>query len=910
MLLTNPGVKIVTLYIHLISTVEEWVMNLIRGLVSITTDLWSWLTEMTFYSTIIVSFVSLDIAVLSFAIPLGFNIISKILKEYGDEVSQIYTTRLEIKFIVPLVISHLFLSLWFIAIESPNNPITRYAFFIALIIYTIFVIAISYWVARYTFKIAFRPRFVKSIFIDKINNSLQGRKASKFYSNIDGFGNLLNSFILQKEHSLVIAGAQDLEVKFEEVLKLILDEPDQEHFLFTDDYIDYMRDPKNKEQPYFTTGHVRVNAIIQILQNLFESAHGSGYKNVSIEMYKTLIRLLHKAAMNPQLGLVVGKALATVQKVATNAMEEQDLPQYLSFYWYTSAVFPLNKMNRIDNKFFAEFNSTLFRILLYSIKNGYDKVFQAFTEMSHDGIHYQRMRDPRNTLSESFCSDQYKESTLSTELCSDYSRLLRSIESKVTSGKLKGFISSVENLKSKHFKDLESDFRTKYKQDVAKLTRSVEDRYMWDEFRTMVSYVLAFCILKSQENKIVSFWQYKQPANASATWSGNDIFDPHWHKYLIFHYSDKDDSDLTYDFHEGHIGTEIYLDYLLGLRLVYEFRIVGPVPHELQTPSESIDVLFGLERSFSTINEYLSILKKKENIYASGEYSRNQIIFPEFKLSILAAERYLITVKENLEGLKDKYIETQSISEQKLSKFGLEIFGSYSNSRKAYPAIQMVSNLPLSNDVSEPKKISSGTIEKAQFIDWRVSFIGWAEMFGTKIANNEDLSVDKYLSSQAKTQITATTTNLLSQLHELLARYESLDLIISTTYMGYLSTHAEEDHDDPIIIDRLENNHFRWVVNFQDRNIPILYLQNATNDHLLLISTRNDIEKLNPDNRRLTLTATSDKKEYQINAGILVEPIDKPSEIDPTKVNFIAESDCAIKLHEDHNIIKIELTEE
>lgn len=825
----------------------------------------SW-ENMQMYPTFISDLISLDIMVLAIFIPIGYNAVSRALNNYGNQAAQYFQKKWSIRWIIWVVLIHLIVSLFYNSLQSPDNTIEYPWFALTIVIMTIATWVIIGNAAFETYRFGINRKYVRTQFISNLETAFSKNNTNDFYTTVNGYGEFLQSIMLKNEHVLVKKGLEDFEKYFRKIINIReVDYNRFNQYVFSKELLEESDSDKRDYLLFYDRSGLPIINLIEQIQNIFNSSADKKIGEINFNAHVTLIRILQMVSSIEGVGILVSKILNSLQDIAITSMKTEGLSTYTSLEWYTSCVFPLSKEKRLQIQYLNDFNRTLNAIIIYSISNGYDSVISSFMDLSHHGLHYFEFDGPQRVVSSTWDLNAGLTGEKHSDLYEIESKLVKTLSIKITKTKYDQFLKDLINVKKKVIEIIGSDNNT-VESHLKNLMHSVEDKFKYDEFRVLLNYVLSYCLYKQRVDKVIEFWQYKQPDDADASWTGNQLFDDDIYKFLEFHYDGRDFWHARYEFHEGHHGTLRYINHYLGLRVAYSLRFNHQVDTELPSlPITSVDLLFGLEESASQMLSYLQEEVKNDNSYG---------IFSEKKTTFDAAIEFINNVTSNIGDCKKAYISQETLIHHKIKDFSDGLLKSFSENRKLLPLLNKLMDGNKIIDRNGKQAITNLISDKAQFIDWRVAYSGFDTNLGQVIAEREDLILFKQLSKKITDKEEIPQELLSDRIEELINKSNGVDLIITNFFFQWDFIQKSK------VLRRPEENEFKDFdidIPFCFQNdgslIPIIFIRaKSTNSLIMFMNTNNvfeEIQRYSHNSISWELRTTTEK--YKMDTNKIIE---------------------------------------
>jgi hypothetical protein len=781
------------------------------------TPLVHWYREIRVYIGFVSDLIAIDTMILGVVIPLGYNTVSKTIREYGAYGFKVFKDHRSILTLIPILLIHL---TWCLILNSQfvdNTPLPLGWGFILLISFSLIVYWNTLTAGRVTFRVGMDPLYVKDIVVNRIVNAFKKKKFNKYYEHIVGYGVFLKSMIKRGESRIVEDGLALFSEQYEDVAGLWqTDTNTAPYFFYSGDLLEQFQRKELGQSYYFDSDQLLVlNGVNQVKMLYDESVKLNNFE-VSFKAQIALIRILQRSISLQSVHLIIEQILRTIQDIMLKTLQAESTSTYISLEWYTSCIFRYKEDPRVLISYFPLFNQALYRTLTNSIHHGQTRLLKILADKVHHDIHISFLTSgPREVVGKLHDLEYGELEKIEPELWAEERRLVKSVEIKATEALYKTTKEKLLELKKSLLGKLNLELATLYESHSDEVINSVEDKYKYDEFRILINHVLAFSIYRKQEIEVIKFWQFKQPDDAGASWGGNTFFEDDIYKFLIFHYQERGYRHSSYEFHDDHHGTEQYLDYYLALRILYNFRFPAMFEEEFPpVPPNNVDLIFGLESSLGNMKRYLENQATIQDDYG---------IFQDKANSVLKANEFVEYVNSNIEEVKAKNIEMQHLEESKLVEFGDELREGYASKRELLP---IIANKLGSDRVNDDEGSGISVIfnsEKAQFIDWRISYSGMGRVVGETIAAREDAYILKLFLGYEAIKTQSSEKDAVDSIVVLAGEIDA-DLILTNHRLKYSAYKEFGDIVQTGYQMGKTDEPYQWWIKVSGRYIPILYM--------------------------------------------------------------------------------------
>jgi len=345
-----------------------------------------------------------------------------------------------------------------------------------------------------------------------------------------------------------------------------------------------------------------------------------------------------------------------------------------------------------------------------------------------------------------------------------------------TKEKLNGWLKKFDEFK----KILEPHFDQQQEQEAKKLEMDiieyVNSQFKYNNLLKTVFAIGGYCLFKKKPEYIRYLWEYKQPPDSDALWTGHDIV-PNTINGLINLYFKKGFSKGEFDFWEGHHGSEIYYKQYFLLLLARTLRALKREEIENYNLSKlNIHLLSGLEYS---IDEFVQIAKNlKEQTEILDKIGFNTARLDElFDNRLLPFLKSLKTkAQEEIKSLQRK----QCISSKRVSEFKAQVLKGFNEStiiRNIFKHYKLYKDRTNEKWEGSSRRFGINRVDSkgAFFDEWYVDYGKWGVYYGRDLASGENLDL--------LNQITANCKEIKeSQFEQTLGKFNNLsDIIIFAT---------------------------------------------------------------------------------------------------------------------------------
>jgi len=256
-----------------------------------------------------------------------------------------------------------------------------------------------------------------------------------------------------------------------------------------------------------------------------------------------------------------------------------------SIHWYTEIVF--NRLGQ-DGEEFKEtylhlFDKHLFMSAKIIISNGRFDVFRHLVSMLVDGISISsygigRIWDYGHLIMKTDFA-KYKEieteHQIETKL-KQLDKLARNISDVESLNQSKSLFDKIKKILEPNFNIQQTEYSRQIEEDILD---AFNDQVKYRSLLEVAFAIGSYCLFKQESDFIRYMWEYKQPPDSDATWSGHDITPNTIDKLMKFYFGKGFFDRRSYSWDEHH-GQELYIRryFILVLARVikYDSRLFEP----------------------------------------------------------------------------------------------------------------------------------------------------------------------------------------------------------------------------------------------------------------------------------------------------------------------------------------------
>jgi len=713
-----------------------------------------------------------EAVVIGLAIPLSFDIVSRISERYQSEViTKKFIQDWEIELLPVLLILNIIsaISLRFFV---PDNPVGTTWKILAWIIFTGFLFIA--WLFSFKFLPKLKHYMTDTDFI--LNNLFNEAeelfkkyhlknedlilKQERFIQSLEGIGDILVFETKRRNRNkIVIQSLKRIENIIKDFFTIQKDDPDKfERLLLAQEFFElYKKGEKEAKfrlafdpDKYLISFSTAINQILRIHEAAIET------KNDEISRFAiyNLNWILAEVAQTPKNDLFVEQLLKYLAGATRLAIENQDRSMYdASIHWYIDIVF--NKLGQKDSGFdlsYLElFDKYFFSSVKYIVSENQTSLFNALVLSLVDGVYIPDYYSGEvwNYGHLVLHKDLQKYNQLDTKYGIEkrIKELANSENDLYTKEKLESWLKKFDELKVIIEPNLDGEQRKEAQGIEEKIRNFAISQFKYQNLLEIIFAIGAYCLFKQRYGFIKYLWEYKQPPDSDASWIGQDIT-PRTLNEVIQFYFRKGLFERKFDFWEGHHGSEKYYKQYFLLLLA---RI-------LQGISADIEGRYSQIENFKLPDLHIYRLNDIEHsiddfIQLAAELKQNTTMLEEIgidttKLDEIFDVKLVLFLKkikeESIKQISAKH-KSGNISQKRVEEFKKEVLKSFyetANLREIF-----INFFKAYEDKTKERVLSKkerfGIInivnDKASFFDeWRVHYVGWGENYGRDLASGEN----------------------------------------------------------------------------------------------------------------------------------------------------------------------------
>lgn len=607
-----------------------------------------------------------------------------------------------------------------------------------------------------------------------LSNKNYALKQIKFIETLEGIGDILVFETKFRKNKDVIQGLSNITDIIKKFLSIQKDDPDKfERLLLSQEFFELYK--KNKREAelrlafYPEKQLISFSTAVNQILRIHEAAIEVKNNEISIHAAYNLYRLLDDFSRTTNNDLFVNQILEKLLDITKIAIKYQDNSMYASsIKWYVRIVFHNNikKEDSFNLAYLKLFDKNFFSSIKYIISENQISLFKGLVSSLVDGLNISHGLIPKieKYIRCFILPDRKKfiELNKSESIENKKKELEGSVSDLDNEDKLfewlKRFNEIKEILHINFFQNFDQEQKKECKEKEEDIINSITTEFKYNNLLEIVFAIGAYCLFKQKYVFIKCLWEYKQPADADATWVGHDII-PNNFDQVISLYFGKYLLDRKFDFWEDHHGSEIYYkEYFLLLlaRVLKNIKINGEGKYEqlekYRLPKLNIYRISDLEHSIDELVETANKIKdQKKTLSILGfdveninELFDNKLIY------------FLKILKEKAQKKIEEIHRVQNISLDKVNKFKEDVIKGFNEAivlRDIFKYYKLYENRIKEKYDGKLQQFGVKNVDnKAVFFDeWHVHYLDWGIDYGRRfLASYEDSYIIEKIANNCK----------------------------------------------------------------------------------------------------------------------------------------------------------------
>jgi len=611
------------------------------------------ISKFNFDSNFLSDIAAFEAVIVAIAIPLSFNIVSVISEKYQSEViSKRYTQEWSVKFLPIFLIFNIAIAITLRFFDKQGFSLIIWRIF-NLVAFILFIIITLILLIKFIPRLRCYmegPKFILSELFDEAENFLRNKnlvfQQQKIVYALEGIGDILVFDTKRRiKNENIINGLERIREIIKKFIFIQKEDPDKfkQRFL-VQDYSNLFNNGNDEEanlekileqisdrEKHLIPFSTALNQILRIHEAAIEVKNNE----ISIKVAYNLNLLLDDFSRTPNNELFINQILEKLFDITKIAIKYQDNSMYASsINWYIRIVFNnIQKEDSFNLSYLKLFDKYFFSSVQYMISENQISLFKGLVSLLVDGIHAPSYNESKiwnylSILISILGVEKFKELNKKYRIEKIVVELEDSLSNLDTKEKFENWLKKFNKLKEIFDPYLNQGQREECRQKEREIVDFTATQFKYNNLLEIVFAIGAYCLFKQRYEFIKYLWEYKQPADADASWIGNDIISNdieqiiklYFGKYLL---------ERKFDFREDHHGSEIYYKeyFLLLLARVqqnikankegkYEqldkYRLPKLNIHRISDLNYSIDNLVDTANKIIEKKDVLSILRKNK----------------------------------------------------------------------------------------------------------------------------------------------------------------------------------------------------------------------------------------------------------------------------------------------------------
>jgi hypothetical protein len=646
---------------------------------------------------------------------------------------------------------------------------------------------------------------------NSLSNKKYALKQIRFIETLEGIGDILIFETKFRKNKDVIEGLGNITDIIKKFLSIQKDDPDKfERLLLSQEFFElYKKNKKEAElrlafypEKQLISFSTAVNQILRIHEAAIEVKNNE----ISIHAAYNLYRLLDDFSRTTNNDLFVNQILEKLLDITKIAIKYQDNSMYTSsINWYIRIVFRNNikKEDSFNLAYLKLFDKNFFSSIKYIISENQISLFKGLVSSLVDGLNISHGLIPKiEKYIRCFISPDRKkfiELNKSEFIENKKKELEGSVSDLDNEDKLfewlKRFNEIKEILHINFFQDFDQKQKKECKEKEENIINSITTEFKYNNLLEIVFAIGAYCLFKKKYDFIKCLWEYKQPADADASWVGHDII-PNNVDQVISLYFGKYLLERKFDFWEDHHGSEIYYkEYFLLLlaRVLKNIKINSEGKYEqlekYHLPKLNIYRISDLEHSIDELIETANKIKDREktlsilgfDIENINELFDNKLIY------------FLKILKEKAQKKIEEIRRVGNISSDKVNKFKEDVIKGFNEAivlRDIFKHYKLYESKIEEKYDGDLKRFGPNMVnDKAAFFDeWHIQYLDLGIDYGRNLASGEDLEIIEKIVNNCKEIKGKDIDKILNKFNDL------LNIIIFTINLDLFDFFTDSDN--------------------------------------------------------------------------------------------------------------------
>jgi hypothetical protein len=826
------------------------------------------ISQFTLDSNFLSDIAAFEAVIVAIAIPLSFNIVSVISEKYQSEViSKRYTQEWSVKFLPIFLITNIAIAITLRLFDKQGSSLIIWKIF-TLVAFILFIIITLILLLKFIPRLRCYmegPKFILSELFNEVENFLRNKnlvfQQQKIVYALEGIGDILvfNTKSRTKNEN-IINGLERIREIIKKFISIQKEDPDKFKKLFLAQDYSNLNSKENDEEinmklileqivdreKHLIPFSAAMNQILRIHETAIEVKNNE----ISIQAAYNLNWLLDDFSRTPNNELFVNQILEKLFDITKIAIKYQDNSMYASsINWYIRIVFNANiqKKDSFNLSYLKLFDKYFFSSVKYMIDENQISLFKGLVFSLVDGIHAPSYRGGRiwayfNMLISIAGVERSNELNKKYRIEKIVAELEDSLCKLDTKEKYENWLTKFNKLKE----IFDPYFNQGQREECRKKEREIVDfaatQFKYNNLLEIVFAIGAYCLFKQRYEFIKFLWEYKQPADADASWIGNDII-PNDIDQIVKLYFGKYLLERKFDFREDHHGSEIYYKkyfLLLLARVLQNEKINSEGKYgqfeEYPLPKLAIHRISDLNYSIDDLIETANKIREKKDVLSVLGLNVENIkeLFDDKLIP------FLKILKEKAQKKIEEIHREQDISLKKIDEFKEDVVKGFNESlilRDIFKHYELYEDKIKENPKEGLRRggIDNIVSDKAIFFnEWYVHYYDWGTGLGRDLAHWENSFILEKIINNCKEVNEKNIDKFLDELNDfsnIIIFSINLDLydFFKNSNNFIFSWHK---NSPPLNVKGFEG----WYT-YKDKNIPVFSIyQNKFNKQILILN--------------------------------------------------------------------------
>ncbi|MEA5511432.1 hypothetical protein VB715_16790 [Crocosphaera sp. UHCC 0190] len=869
-----------------------------------------WLKFFTPSTVFLSDIIAVQAAVISIAIPISFDVISRISERYkSSAIINKFNQQWQVQILPLLLIVNIGLSvcLKFFITNEPKFFWEIFFLWLAFVCFLIVLVVLALFfniVKNYSVNTSYLLNQIyqdidKNLSIDKLLKIKDKKKLEIIQNNLiesfEAIGDILVFEVSDKKANKTIKNGF-LKIKDSIIILFQIKEINTELFerlLVSSDF--YNLSQENPQEASFRLSFnsdetlITLTTAVNQITRIHETA--INFKNDEISNYSVynIIFLLKEISLNSGNNLVVKKLLNDLTDMGRISIKNQNSSAHVAFIrWYTNIVF--SDYNQFDLSYLDIFDQYLWSSIKYIIAQDKIQIFNGLVSTVTEGITIS-ISSPDKNIYNYFQRYTHYSKTYDNEIADNLLNLHLKRHHIYTQDELNNWINQFYKLKNivdielkqiANKPNIQSDVES-----VQTIIRDVTDEFKYKNLKVIIFYTAAYCLFKEQFYYIKYLWNFNQPSDADASFVNRNIV-PSGLGNIIYFYFKSNLIQRRY-WWDDHHGSEIYVKKYFLLLLIKEFSKIDPNNYQLTIDNFKLAEQLDHNNLFLIkcyIDEHIKVseeIKQDDNLLRNLDFDLTKVsksieqgVIPFLQALKIKAEEKIIILKrkqkistKKVQDFKDGFLK--SFSELSHAREIFENFGLYE---------EKVNNNKVEKDYGYITSLDK-TFLLENWSNFSTSGENMGESFARELAISENKKIIQDISESCEIVDKNSLENILDNLKEII---QDIFIIASFEVMeNWRNLQKFKDKCYPDI-KRLNLKSFKGYYLYKQSQIPVLFIDSQITENNILILNKSRLGNLiqylyDNENTEKPQQFNIDIKAFSEDAELLTNFLDNPSEL-------------------------------